>query len=551
MHSENIIKMTEDFNPQRVIEEIAYIGKFHRIQGSEGLVKAAEHIHEEVKNLGLKTRFIVEYYDGERVFANMKTPIAWEPIYGEVQIQERKITTEKSMLVIMAHSPPGEAEGEIKFVEHEEDWGDVKGKIVVVDEDWRDNYRKACEHGAIGYIIYRKGLQNAIPYVGLFLSKEDLRWAKIPAVAIDENWAVEIKNRIKRGEKVKGKILVKSKIKDKEILPIIYATIGKPPYILFSAHLCHPEPGANDNASGSAMLLELARILKRIYDESFRFGFAFLWIPEHIGSGAFIENHAKVNDFYGAINLDMVGGDRIMLIRAPLSRFSVLSGVVEYFLEIFNSAPPSMGRVPEVISSVNPYHLGSDHDIFNFFEIPAITLITWPDPYYHSSEDSVDKLNKRTVEIIGRCALASALFLSKEALRDFARAYAMKYLGELGMHRKIRISKYLVNRGLYRDGKYLSINIGKEMQENGWLLWSKKGMISPQNLKGEKEKSELKEIYKDRRNMVLLHELLMLSEVLDKKRCFKALSEEYGDYKKDVLMKAIEILQNEGFIKLI
>jgi len=51
--------------------------------------------------------------------------------------------------------------------------------------------------------------------------------------------------------------------------------------------------------------------------------------------------------------------------------------------------------------------------------------------------------------------------------------------------------------------------------------------------------------------MVLLHELLMLSDVLDRKRCFEALSEEYGDYKKNVLMKAIEILQNEDFIKII
>ncbi|MCD6370501.1 MAG: DUF4910 domain-containing protein [Thermoplasmata archaeon] len=186
------------------------------------------------------------------------------------------ITTEETKLVVMTHSPPGRARGEVIPIKSEEDWEKVKGKIVLVRENWRENYRRACKKGAKGYIAYRKGLKNAVPYIGLFLTRKDLEWAKIPAVAISESLAMELIRKTENGEKFSVRLEVKSKVKEKEILPIIYATIGKPPYILFSAHICHPRPGANDNASGSAMLIELARVLRDLHNENFRFGFAFL-----------------------------------------------------------------------------------------------------------------------------------------------------------------------------------------------------------------------------------------------------------------------------------
>ena len=37
--------------------------------------------------------------------------------------------------------------------------------------------------------------------------------------------------------------------------------------VLFIAHICHPSPGANDNASGSALILEVARTWCRLIAE--------------------------------------------------------------------------------------------------------------------------------------------------------------------------------------------------------------------------------------------------------------------------------------------
>ena len=552
MQVDKYLKMSEIFQAERVIEDIALISRFHRIQGSRGLADAADFIMGSLNTLKVSAVLYSETYDGTRKFANLKVPIGWEVIHGEVEVGEKKLTTDRSPLVVLAHSPSGDCEGEILVIDKKEDWRDARGKIVLIGEDWRENYHRANEAGAVGFIIYRKGLKNALPYVGLFLQKEDLEWAQIPAVAIPETWALEVIEKTRRNEKIRGRIKVKTEIKEKEVMPIVYATIGKPPYLLFSAHLCHPKPGANDNASGSAMLLELARLLSRRHSDTSRLGFAFLWIPEHIGSGAFVERFATIKDFYGVINLDMVGGESVMLVRPSLSRFSILSGAVEFFLENINTHASEFGGLPVLKSSVHPYRMGSDHDIFNIFGVPALTLITWPDPYYHSSEDSVDKIHKDTVNIIGRAVLSSALFLSTGSLNEldrFAQYFRMKYLGEMGMKGDVRVARKLVSHGLLRDSAYLGIKSGKEMRGGTSISWIKKGMITP-DIISPKNRDAFRAFTKNRGNMVILHELLMLGEILSLGDAMEALKEEYGTLKRDGLRKILHMLEEEKIIRI-
>ncbi|MCO6040471.1 DUF4910 domain-containing protein [Thermococcus alcaliphilus] len=556
-----LLKEAEVFNPENVLGYISEISKFHRIQGSKELVEAARYITEELRINGIKAELLEDSYDGEKWHLTLSSPIAWDLIYGEVEIAGRRITTSKTPLLVMAHSPPGEAEGEAIAIEREEDWENAKGKIVIVSEKWHENYRKANEKGALAFIAYRKGMGKAFPYIGLFLTKRDLKWAKIPAVALSEEIANTIIQKLKKGEKVTAKIKVDTLISESQVLPIVYAKVGKPPYVLFTAHICHPKPGANDNASGAATLIELAKALNTLYDDSFRFGFAFLWIPEHYGTQAFIEKYAKLDDYYVAINLDMVGGseDRanstIMIIRTPLSRFSIVSGILEYFIGLANSEGESFGgsSLPKMKAKSYPYELGSDHDVFNFFGIPSVMPITWPDRFYHSSEDSVEKISKESLEIIGRAVLATALALAKgkkEELERFARGFTMKYLGELSIERDLEVAEKLVMLGLSRDSKFLGLNMGHEFTFEPWLKWKKKGIIYPRSIKqiDEKKGEELGKILEDRKMGVLLHELLMLGEIMPKEEAFKALEEEYGKFEKEKLEKAVEILRSLDII---
>src|SRR5262249_56545286 len=63
-----------------------------------------------------------------------------------------------------------------------------------------------------------------------------------------------------------------------------------PGEVLVTGHLCHPQPGANDNASGAAAVLETARVVAALaaggeWSEPRR-SVRFLWMPEFTGTYA-------------------------------------------------------------------------------------------------------------------------------------------------------------------------------------------------------------------------------------------------------------------------
>lgn len=563
MSSKEFSSEVKAFSSDRVLHDIAEISQFHRIQGSKELAEAVRYLKEELETWGLSTKLYEERYDGESWYLTLRSPIEWDLIRAEVEINGKRLDSSMTPLVAMAHSPPGEGEGELLPVLRDEDWGRAEGKVVLVGKDWREAYRKANEAGALAFIAYRKGTGKAVPYIGLFLSKDDLNWAKIPALAIPESWALDAMDRALSGANVRVRFSVQSEIKGRETLPILYAEVGKPPFILFSAHICHPRPGANDNASGSAMLVELARILSRLWNDSFRFGFAFLWVPEYYGTQAFIQKHARLDDYYAVVNLDMVGGseDRsgstLMIVRAPLSRFSIVSGALEHFINAENSSGGmsfSGSPVPALKVKAYPYEMGSDHDVFNFFGVPAVMPITWPDRFYHSSEDTPEKVSRETLEIIGKGVLRAVLFLStapKEDIHRFARGYAMKYLGELGMERETEIAEKLVMHGLARDGEFFGVEMGQKMESKPWLRWKVRGLITHEYIRKVDQglAERFREMTKDRKVLLHLHELVMLGELLPEEEAYRALEEEFGEVDSEKLRELVDVLLRAGIVE--
>lgn len=106
------------------------------------------------------------------------------------------------------------------------------------------------------------------------------------------------------------------RISGKNILGIKEGTIHPKQYVLLGAHYdSYPAgllaPGADDNASGVAAVLEAARVFK---DESFPYTIVLgLWDEEEIGllgSKAYVQSIGSDNDtLLGYINLDMIGWD--------------------------------------------------------------------------------------------------------------------------------------------------------------------------------------------------------------------------------------------------
>ncbi len=194
--------------------------------------------------------------------------------------------------------------------------------------------------------------------------------------------------------------------------------------IVYSAHLHegYIKQGANDNSSGSAAILEMGRTYIRLINEGKlprpKRTIHFLWVPEISGTSAWLDAHADVQKTLIAdLNFDMEGiglargGSRWVLYRTPDTFPSYLNDVGQSVTEWLAAVNQERVRFRDngyrftlpVLSpngSNDPFYVAtekhygsSDHSLYLARGIPALIFATWPDPWYHSSQDTPDKLD--------------------------------------------------------------------------------------------------------------------------------------------------------------
>jgi aminopeptidase YwaD len=184
---------------------------------------------------------------------------------------------------------------------------------------------------------------------------------------------------------------------DLQVLEAHVGTPGARKPVLLLAHLCHPRPGANDNASGAALLAELVRVLQTVPLER---EVIALWIPEFYGTIAWLIDQKP--DLACAINMDMVGEDQaktsstLEVTATPWSLPSFIADLMAVNLTTHDFRLMLTG-----------FTWGSDHAILNdaSVHVPALSLTQWPDRFYHSSDDTPDKSSIQSFEWVGRGVL--------------------------------------------------------------------------------------------------------------------------------------------------
>ncbi len=189
-----------------------------------------------------------------------------------------------------------------------------------------------------------------------------------------------------------------------------------------SAHLYEGviKQGANDDNSGCALTLEIGRTLIKLINEGKlpkpKRTINFLWVPEISGTNAFLTRHPeKAKALIGDLNFDMEG------IRVAASRsYWILQRTPDTFPSYINDVAQSMMEYVADISrervrfraggyaptqpvesprgskdafyiKIDKHYGASDHVTYMQRGIPAVMFITWPDMWYHSSEDTPDK----------------------------------------------------------------------------------------------------------------------------------------------------------------
>jgi glutaminyl-peptide cyclotransferase len=163
-----------------------------------------------------------------------------------------------------------------------------------------------------------------------------------------------------------------------------------------------PVPGANDGASGVAVLLELARSLPPglqgqiwlvMFDAEDNGGIpGWDWI---LGSRAFAESLQQQPD--AVVIVDMIGD-------ADLQIYFEANSDVTLREQIWATAE-QLGLGAVFIEEVR-HSMLDDHTPFLQLGIPAVDIIDFDYPFWHTSADTLDKISAESLDAVGDTLLA-------------------------------------------------------------------------------------------------------------------------------------------------
>jgi Zn-dependent M28 family amino/carboxypeptidase len=177
-----------------------------------------------------------------------------------------------------------------------------------------------------------------------------------------------------------------------------------------------PMPGANNSASGVAVLLETARVISQLPEPPIGIDMIFFDGEEGaismgagdpnfkpIGSAYFAERLAA---FYPngrpekALDFDMVCDKDLHLKMEPSSIMSA-GAEVRKFWEIGMKIAPQAFEMTRM-----PYTIEDDHSNLQAAAIPSFIIIDFDyEPYYNTLQDTPDKCSTQSLEAVGRTLL--------------------------------------------------------------------------------------------------------------------------------------------------
>ncbi|MCD6546362.1 MAG: DUF4910 domain-containing protein [Thermotogae bacterium] len=434
-------------NGYRILKWAEIISRYHRSLANSDFLELIDSLIEKLKRQGFNGIINTPSYkiDGKTTFDSW-VPVPWKLNYGRLEMvePEKKLIIDSFArpisVLYRSRSTNGVEEYEVIDVGKGEsvrdyEGKDISGKAVLATGETTKVYRLAvkkfgavcilnCWMRAQEEMIGRKPelMGDVASYTGI-PGEFDESKTKAFGFSLSYSEYFEIKRLLQSGKKVKISAFIDAKIESGEMRLLELILKGKNEKlkpIIVVAHLCHPSPGANDNATGSAVVLETAQVLDEVLKngiaDSLERSIVFLLVPEMFGTVAYM---LEGRDFEVGINLDMVGEDQektgavTILTQTPWSTPTFMNDLLDSALRYHMPYVHGFGSLlPTRRYIKNHYSGGSDHFVLNHFDVPTPFIGHWPDKYYHSSGDTLDKVDPEELEWIAKSVLSSILFLN-------------------------------------------------------------------------------------------------------------------------------------------
>ncbi len=417
-------------------EHVIQITRHHRIQGSRDYRAAARYVLDQLRSYGFgEDDAYIESYpsDGKREYQTWQSPSGWDISTAELRMvepyNELIVRYPEIAMSVMTYSNAGDVTADLVWVgggERDEDYTgkNVAGKIVLATGYGGTVHRLAVlKYGAKAVVCYldderAKEHPDMLQYTGMWPKPDELNRVTF-GFNITHSQGTKLRDLLLSGKRVVLKARVSGKGLEPFFMDVVVARIPgtnrSEQELVLSAHLDHPKESANDNASGSGAILDIARTLTTLIREGRlpRPGrtLVFMWVPEWNGTMAYLDAHPEMTGpalggkYLANVNMDMVGENlellhsQLVITRTPDSTPSVLNDVVENMAEMvsdMNLRTP-LGSRSMMNYRIVPYGGGSDHMMFIDRKIPAV-MFGHPDYTHHTSEDTPDKVDPLELE---------------------------------------------------------------------------------------------------------------------------------------------------------
>ncbi|WP_406475558.1 DUF4910 domain-containing protein [Streptomyces sp. NBC_01615] len=411
---------------------VARLVEWDRYQGSAGIAEAADFVAGEAERVGLADVEVLSFpADGTTAWWTYTAPSSWTPRAAHLSLNGRPLLVSYPEQPYALAANSAATDGEVPLALPQEP-GWPPGALVLVGSAaglGPGLFARMRAEKASGFCVTthpdRPGQAGRVELPG---DSALFGFSVFPA-QLDE-----LLRAHRRGERVRVVVDVDT---GPRRMPVVVArtpsgSAAEGDACLLGAHLCHPAPGANDNASGVAAALAAGRVLA---GRSLRRPVRFVWAPEFVGLAAYahqaVEGGTRPLPAM-AVNLDMVGEDQhrcggpLIVEYGPEYLPHYANALVEACVR---ALPPAARSYSGAVGCdtwawrTTPFVGASDHAILadRAIGVPAVQLGHWPDRFNHSGADTLDKVDPRELRRSAAIAASAAAVAATADGRDADR----------------------------------------------------------------------------------------------------------------------------------
>lgn len=476
-HTLKIIR--PEVSGERAFRHVEEVVRHHRIQASPGFRDAANYCLQAFRKIGVEavlesypasfssrhwSQLMFQEWSCEKAELHLLEPEAkLLASYDECKISviQRSMSTPQggvtAELVVLDRGDGPEAYADV----------DLQGKLVLTDGDLNKVHSWAVlTKGAMGIVSdrlaevplvrERHDLPDARQYTSFWWTEPNpVGFGFVLSPRLGDYLRKQAATARAVGKPVLLHAEVVSSLYDGEVENVSAFVPGQTEEeVLVVAHLCHPQWCANDNASGVAVAMEVARAIDKLVREGKlprpRRGIRFLLMAEFTGTYAYLDHHHdRLPRTLAGLNLDMVG-EKQELTKGPLVVEHPPEATESFVGDFMEAVLGAVAREVQNNSKTKSYALfkhtatpfsgGSDHYILSdpTVGIPCPMLIQWPDKFYHTSADTLDKVDPEMME---RVAAMAATYIFTLADADYP--FAVRMLGESRLQFEKTVGAYL------------------------------------------------------------------------------------------------------------